>query len=527
MKNNLKSLAWHEVAPRVAADLAMVHMAAIVALAVAVVMGRGHGGSERLAETIEGLRRYYLTSFVPLSALFPAVFSLAGFYTRSRTYQPRFKWATLARGATIASLIFVFCNFLITRADTLPRSSTVAFLVLVNVLTVGSRILKAWLSEPPRPSQPMFSVVSGFGEKPKEPVLVIGGAGYIGSILCRKLLAEGRRVRLLDSFVYGNAAVRELFGHPRFELVVGDCRNIQSVVSSVNGSGAIIHLAAIVGDPACEQDRGSALEINYAATRMILEIAKGYGVERFLFASSCSVYGETEEYVDERSAVGPISLYAQTKVDSELALLQARSEKFHPAILRLATVFGNSYRPRFDLVVNLLTAKALREGVITLYNGQQWRPFIHVSDVADGFVTALNAPLSIVSGETYNLGDSRLNYTLTQVAEVIQKLVPGTRVEEIENPDRRNYRVCFDKVQRDLGFECRTTLEAGIQDLIGALRSDKIANYADAQYHNQRFLKSAGRLISKQEIDSQVMAAFALAIENQQGGGVSVETSIR
>ncbi len=525
MRESLKSLDWREIAPRVAADLVMVHMAAIVALAFAVFMGRGDGA--HFAEVVEGLRHYYLFTFAPLSAVFPAVFSLTGFYTRSRTYQPRFKWTTLARGATVATLVFVFCNFLTTRGATLPRSSAIAFVLLVNGLTIGSRILKSALAAaPPRSNPPAFSVVSNF-TKSDEPVLIIGGGGYIGSILCRKLLAEGRRVRLLDSFVYGNSAVRDLFGHPRFELAIGDCRNIQSVVSSVNGAGAIIHLAAIVGDPACEQDRGSALEINYAATRMVLEIAKGYGVERFVFASSCSVYGETDEYVDERSAVGPISLYAQTKVDSEQALLQARGGKFHPTILRLATVFGNSYRPRFDLVVNLLTAKALQEGVITLYNGQQWRPFIHVADVADGFIAALNAPLSVVSGETYNLGDSRLNYTLTQVAAVIQKLVPGTRVEEIENPDKRNYRVCFDKIQRDLGFQCQTTLEAGVQDLLEALRSKKIANYTDAQYHNQRFLKSAGRLISKQEIDSQVMAAFAVALENQQHGAVNVESRVR
>src|SRR5262249_4766750 len=139
-------------------------------------------------------------------------------------------------------------------------------------------------------------------------------------------------------------------------------------------------------DPACEQDRDAALEINFAATRMLIEIAKGHNVDRLLFASSCSVYGETEELCDENSQVNPISLYARTKVDSEGALARARTDRFHPTILRLATVFGASYRLRFDLVVNLLLAKALREGIITIFNGEQWRPFIHVSDVAEGFI---------------------------------------------------------------------------------------------------------------------------------------------
>src|SRR5262249_41246420 len=195
--------------------------------------------------------------------------------------------------------------------------------------------------------------------------------------------------------------------HPNFELIVGDCRNIQDVVKSVQGVDSVIHLAAIVGDPACEQDRASALEINYAATRMLVEVAKGHGVRRMLFASSCSVYGSTEIEMTEDAVVAPISLYGQTKVDSERALLDAASDRFHPTILRFATVFGLGYRPRFDLVVNLLTAKARQEHVITVYNGEQWRPFIHVRDLVDAVVRVMEAPTHLVGGEIFNVGDSR------------------------------------------------------------------------------------------------------------------------
>ena len=144
----------------------------------------------------------------------------------------------------------------------------------------------------------------------------------------------------------------------------------------MRGVESIVDLAAIVGDPACNQDRDTTLEVNYAATRMLIEIAKGHGICRLLFASSCSVYGATEALMDENAEVQPISLYGQTKVDSERALLEAQTDSFHPIILRYATVFGLGYRPRFDLVVNLLTAKARQEGVITVYNGRQWRPFV-------------------------------------------------------------------------------------------------------------------------------------------------------
>ncbi len=499
---------WKQGAPRVAADLVTVQLAALLALVGAVLIGSGSPGLN-MEQAITALRQYYIASFLPLSTVFPAVFLLHGFYTRNRSYSTHYKWRVVVQGATVATLVFLFANFLLTRADTLPRSAALLFAVFVNAGTLGSRLLKAWLITPASPAPIQSAGLDG-------PVLVVGGGGYIGSILCRKLLAAGQRVRLLESFVYGNDAVRDLIGLPGFELVVGDCRNIQSVVSAVHGASSIVHLAAIVGDPACDQDRKAALEINYAATRMMIEVAKGYGVERFIFASSCSVYGETEELVDERSALNPISLYAQTKLDSERALLGAATSKFHPTVFRLATVFGHSFRPRFDLVVNLLTAKAINDGTITIFNGEQWRPFIHVADVADGIMQLLAAPLSVVSGETFNLGDSRMNFRLSEVALAIQRLIPKVRIERVENPDRRNYRVCFDKVRDQIGFRCRTSLEEGIREMKDAILQKTVVDYRDPRYHNQRFLQSAGRLIPKEEIDTQVMAAFAVALENHQ-----------
>src|SRR5262249_4124316 len=157
--------------------------------------------------------------------------------------------------------------------------------------------------------------------------------------LVRKLLKSGYRVRVLDSLVYGDAAIHDVLGHPQLEFMEGDCRNIRDVVSAMAGIRAVVHLAAIVGDPACDNDHKTAREINYAATRMMIEIAKGERVERFVFASSCSVYGASEQVMDENSETSPISLYADTKVDSESELLSAASKDFHPTILRFATIF--------------------------------------------------------------------------------------------------------------------------------------------------------------------------------------------
>jgi len=346
---------------------------------------------------------------------------------------------------------------------------------------------------------------------PERLVLVLGGAGYIGSVLVRKLLEAGRRVRVLDSLVYGDSALRDILRHPKLELKLGDCRKIQDVVGAVKGADSIVHLAAIVGDPACEVDRQTSLQINYAATRMLIEVARGNGIRHFVFASSCSVYGASDLLMDENSHVQPVSLYGQTKVDSEEALLETHADGFCPVILRLATVFGLSYRHRFDLVVNLLTAKACKEGAITVCNGTQWRPFIHVGDVAVGIAMVLDAPLSVLRGEIFNLGDTRMNHQLSEVADKILAVFPTTKVVHMENSDRRNYRVSFDKIRHQLGFECTLGLEHGIQELRRALEEKQVLDYRDASYYNEEFLKLLGSPSCKDELDLHVMAAFANA----------------
>jgi nucleoside-diphosphate-sugar epimerase len=405
----------------------------------------------------------------------------------------------------MAALFFFGANILLFGGKALGRSAVLPFMGLAALGLSSARLIKGYLEQyfevkpkaiPSRPSA-------------KGRVLVVGGAGYIGSLLAERLLEKGHRVRVLDTLLYGDEPLRQVRQHPEFELIVGDCRNIQDVVKAVKGVDSIIHLAAIVGDPACNQDQESALETNYAATRMLIEIAKGHGISRFLFASSCSVYGATDEEVDESAAVKPVSLYGQTKVDSERALLAARTDTFHPTILRYATVFGLGYRPRFDLVVNLLTAKARHENTITVYNGQQWRPFIHVRDLVEATVRVLEMPAKLVSAEVFNVGDSGLNHTLADVAEAIRESFPDVRVEHIENLDRRNYRVNFNKVLNRTGFRARYSLREGIEEIKEAFDEGAITDYTDVRYHNQRYLQAAGAIGHKDEVDALVMAAFA------------------
>jgi nucleoside-diphosphate-sugar epimerase len=410
--------------------------------------------------------------------------------------------------ATITAVLSVFGVMTVSvlvysPAGRTPYAAGALFSILVVIAAPGIRWLKYWafeneqthrsLTVPPVP----------------ETILVVGGAGYIGSIAVRKLLDRGYRVRILDSLVYGASPIEEILRHPRVKFLHGDCRNIRDVVRAMGGVKAVVHLAAIVGDPACDRDQKTAREINYAATRMMIEIAKGEGVRRFVFASSCSVYGASEELMTEESEVLPVSLYAETKVDSEKELLSAQDDGFFPTILRFATIFGLSPRPRFDLVVNLLTAKALKDGVVTIFNGEQWRPFLHVADAAESIIRVLEAPSDIVAGQVYNVGDDRLNFTLRDVANRILDVFPDTNVEYVHNSDRRNYRVCFKKVRDELGFFCSKTLEDGIRELKVAFENGLILDYHLPLYSNLKYLQQHGSPVQRDEVGAQVMAALS------------------
>jgi nucleoside-diphosphate-sugar epimerase len=496
---------WLERIARALVDFTAVQVAGVVALSFVGMLGP-------VPPTEAALTHYYFHVFLPLSLVFPVVYSWFGLYTKLRGYTLGYKLRLAALSASAATLLVVFISFLEGRSQ-LSRSAAILFGLNAIAAAVGIRWMKDWLfhRESEQTLKPPVFLSSSSGS---DTVLVVGGAGYIGSLVVDKLLAQGCRVRLLDNLLYGNRAIERHLSNPRLDFIQGDCRNIQDVVRAMNHVKDVIHLAAIVGDPACAQDDANAFQINYAATRMMVEIAKGHGVERFLFASSCSVYGASEDLMDEKSETAPVSLYAETKLHSEQVLLEAQSRNFHTTVLRFATVFGLAPRPRFDLVVNLLTAKAIQDGVITIYNGDQWRPFLHANDIAAAVALALQAPLASVSGEIFNVGDDGLNFTLAQVAEKIRLLVPNTQVEYLENSDRRNYRVSFQKIRNCLGFTANRTIEDGIMEIKRAFERGEIADYRHPFYSNVSFLKEHGRVIAKTELDVKVMAAFAGA-----GGG--------
>jgi nucleoside-diphosphate-sugar epimerase len=324
-------------------------------------------------------------------------------------------------------------------------------------------------------------------------VLVIGGAGYIGSALVEQLLDLGLQVSVLDAMHFGEETLSRVAGHPKLSLIREDFRHIEVLTRAVSGVGSVIHLGGLVGDPACAVDTDLTVDVNVTATKVIGEIAKARGVRRFIFASSCSVYGACDEIVDEESHFNPQSLYARSKVASEAVLDALNSRDFAVTCLRFATIYGISGRTRFDLVVNLLCAKAVRDRMITVYGADQWRPFVHVADVARAITMTLRAPTDLVAGEAFNVGGDAQNYTLGDVAELINRQVPDAEIKSDDTfVDKRNYRVCFAKIRSRLGFEPAWTIERGIAQVVALVRSNEVGHYSLPTYSNVLYLKECG-----------------------------------
>jgi nucleoside-diphosphate-sugar epimerase len=306
-----------------------------------------------------------------------------------------------------------------------------------------------------------------------ERAVVFGGAGYIGQLVTRRLAAAGWRVTVVDRLIHGPEAKIALAGVPSVELLEGDVRDPELVSHAVRGRRAVIMLAALVGEKACDLSPSETWEVNYRAPLAVWEASRRAGAGRFLFASTDSCYGAREgEILDEDSPLAPLTLYARLKARIEADLLERAASGGPPAltILRLATVYGLSPRVRFDLAANLLVREAALKGRCAIFSGDQWRPMVHVSDVAGAFLAALEAPAGLVSGQVLNVGSNAQNIQFKELAAMIRRLVPSADVEIVPaDPDLRDYHVNFDKIARLLGFKARVSLPEGLAELKAAL----------------------------------------------------------
>ena len=322
------------------------------------------------------------------------------------------------------------------------------------------------------------------------PILVTGGAGYIGSVLVRRLLAEGARVRVVDILQFGSESLGHLVAHPRCDVHQVDVRDQAGLAPIVDGCRAVVHLAALVGDLACQNAPDLAAAVNLEASKRLYDLANAAGCARFVFASTCSNYGCISgdgAVATEDTVLAPLSLYATTKVETEQFLLgQPRTNACKAVCLRFATAYGTSPRMRFDLTISDFV-RTLRAGEeLVVFGDSTWRPYCHIEDLSAAVMLALSGADADVAFDVFNVGHTDENYTKRMVVEAIVSRIPGGRVTYHTSParDLRNYRVDFSKIRSRLGFEPRWRVPQGIDEVLGAIDRGDFDDGRDARYYN-------------------------------------------
>jgi nucleoside-diphosphate-sugar epimerase len=318
--------------------------------------------------------------------------------------------------------------------------------------------------------------------------LVTGGSGYIGALLVAELRDAGHDVRVLDSLLHGQQDIADEQERAGVQVIRGDIRDADARGQALAGADAVVHLAAIVGDPACALDPPVSDEVNVQATKALVADARETGVQRLVFASTCSNYGRMADPtvpIDEQGELAPVSLYAEQKVGMEQLILAGASDGLKPTCLRFATVYGVGRRMRFDLTVNEFTRELWADRELEVFGEQFWRPYIHVRDAGRAVRTVLDAPAERVAGQVFNAGRSGENYRKLDLIEEIAKQVDRGKVSYVKrDEDPRDYKVSFDKIRAQLGFQTLMTVPDGIGEILTALDANAFGDPFDGRYKN-------------------------------------------
>lgn len=322
-------------------------------------------------------------------------------------------------------------------------------------------------------------------------VLITGGAGYIGNILVRKLLDDPsvRKVRVFDSLLFKKNFLEPHASHTKFEFIQGDILDYRAVSKALDGIDTVVHLAALVGDPACSVNIQKTIDINLLASKKLLELCNFKQVKHFIFASTCSVYGASKDAIllDEQSQIAPVSLYGETKKTIEEDLLKQK-HNFDFTILRFGTAYGLSTRMRYDLVINTFCQRAFADRKITIFGGNQWRPFVHIEDIASSIQTVMNADVETVKNQIFNVGTSEENYLLVDVGNLFKKLHPEIELVNLtENRDPRSYNVSFKKIETMLNFKNNWNIKEGVKQIMQALEEGKFIDFDNPVYYNYKW----------------------------------------
>ncbi len=329
-------------------------------------------------------------------------------------------------------------------------------------------------------------------------VLITGGAGYIGSLLTSELLRANYRVTVLDSLLFGGEAIVPFLNHPNFHFIKADVTEPRAIRDAVKRDwqtpNAVVHLAAIVGFPACQAvGKQVSWKYNFDSTKIVFEQAADLGVERFVFASTYSNYGLSEDGkpVTEESPLNPQSLYAETKIASEEYLFSQKDAACAPLVFRFATLYGLSPRTRFDLIVNQFVLEAFTKRELVIYQRGYSRSFVHIRDVVRGVIMGLEAEQSKIRGQVFNLGTENGNYTKNEIVNLVLKRMPEVVVQYKDmsfGGDMRDITVSFEKIKRVLGFDTLFDVDDGIREVLFALKTGLIKNPTDDKYRNAQFI---------------------------------------
>jgi len=314
----------------------------------------------------------------------------------------------------------------------------------------------------------------------RQGTLIIGGLGYIGSGVVLDLLNKGSKVSVLDCCMYGEEVLKKFSKYSNFNFIKGYASDVILLGKLLKENSKVVHLAGLVGDPACAFSEKDTRYFNIKTTNIIKDLCFEYEIQRLIFASSCSVYGKTHELCYENSSTNPVSLYAQTKLDSEKELMES---KIDTKILRFSTIFGPAERLRFDLVVNLFIAQAYYDKKITVFGGEQERPFLHVKDASNSIMNFLNYKITNTQ-DIYNVGCDELNGTINEIAKLIEKNIPGSSISlSSENVDARNYAVSFKKYKNLFPNEKFSTVLDSINQF-NKIFEQKEIKFRDSVYSN-------------------------------------------
>jgi nucleoside-diphosphate-sugar epimerase len=318
--------------------------------------------------------------------------------------------------------------------------------------------------------------------------LITGGAGYIGIGAAEELKATGRDVRVLDNLLHGQEDLAQHLRDQGVEFVQGDIRDGEARKAALEGIDEVVHLAAIVGDPACARDPAASNDINLGGSKAMVEEAKAAGAKRFVFASTCSNYGRMADPtvpITEEGELAPVSLYAEQKVSIEQMLLSGAHDPLDVTCLRFATVYGVAPRMRFDLTVNEFTRDLWADRPLEVFGEQFWRPYVHVRDAGRAIRTVLDSPVEKVSGEVFNVGRSGENYRKLDLVEIITgQLGKGDVSYVSRSEDPRDYKVSFDKIRNQIGFETTYTVPDGIAEVIAGLEAGRFGDPFDGKFKN-------------------------------------------